>query len=112
MRKIPIIYLFMVGVLLSIMAVLILWFVGVIKTESIITDILIILVQWVFITGLALLGAILLGMFLGHRFLSIRGFTPFEKEMLEMHSNIKAMNARLDSIQSDIEAIRKALEER
>ncbi|MBA3044279.1 hypothetical protein FP804_03990 [archaeon] len=52
-----------------------------------------------FIIVLALLGAIFLGLFLGHRTLSVGGFTPFEKSMLEMKEDIKKIGERLEEIE-------------
>ena len=52
-----------------------------------------------FIIVLALLGAIFLGLFLGHRTLSVGGFTPFEKSMLEMKEDIKKVGERLQEIE-------------
>lgn len=52
-----------------------------------------------FILVLALLGAIFLGLFLGHRTLSVAGFTPFEKSMLEMKEDIKKIDRRLEKIE-------------
>lgn len=55
-----------------------------------------------FILVLALLGAIFLGLFLGHRILSVGGFTPFEKSMLEMKEDIKKINGRLEKIEEKL----------
>ena len=52
-----------------------------------------------FIIVLALLGAIFLGLFLGHRTLSVGSFTPFEKSMLEMKEDIKKIGERLEEIE-------------
>jgi len=55
-----------------------------------------------FIIVLALLGAIFLGLFLGHRTLSVGGFTPFEKSMLEMKEDIKKVGERLEKIEEKL----------
>jgi len=55
-----------------------------------------------FIVVLALLGAIFLGLFLGHRILSVGGFTPFEKSMLEMKEDIKKIDERLEKIEKKL----------
>ncbi len=55
-----------------------------------------------FIIVLALLGAIFIGLFLGHRTLSIGGFTPFEKSMLEMKEDIKKVGERLEKIEEKL----------
>jgi len=108
--RIPGMYAFIIGILVAIMVTMVLWYTGWVKTESFLTDILIIVVTWVFISGLALLGAIILGMFLGHRILSFKGFTPFEKEMLLMRSDIKMISKRLDAIEEELEKIHFDLE--
>ena len=102
-------YVFIIGLLVAIMALLVLWFMGIIDTGSILADILIIFVQWVFITGLALLGAIVLGMFVGHRIFSLRGFTPFEKGMLVMRSDVRSIETRLDAIEQQLKEIREEI---
>jgi hypothetical protein len=55
-----------------------------------------------FIIVMALLGAIFLGLFLGHRTLSVGGFTPFEKSMLEMKEDIKRIDERLEKIEEKL----------
>jgi hypothetical protein len=55
-----------------------------------------------FVIVLALLGAIFLGLFLGHRTLSVGGFTPFEKSMLEMKEDIKKIDERLEKIEKKL----------
>ncbi len=109
-RRVPLIYNFIIGLIIAIMGLLVLWFMGYIDTGSILADILIIFVQWVFITGLALLGAIVLGMFVGHRIFALRGFTPFEEEMLAMRADMRSMNSRLEAIEKELGAIREDLE--
>lgn len=56
------------------------------------------IVGWSALIILALIGAILIGMLLSHRILSIGGFTPFEEEMLKMRKDIKDINKKLDSL--------------
>lgn len=55
-----------------------------------------------FVIVLALLGAIFLGLFLGHRTLSVGGFTPFEKSMLEMKEDIRKVGERLEKIEEKL----------
>ncbi|MDI6916750.1 MAG: hypothetical protein QMC80_03035 [Thermoplasmatales archaeon] len=55
-----------------------------------------------FVIVLALLGAIFLGLFLGHRILSIGSFTPFEKSMLEMKEDIKKIDEKLEKIEKKL----------
>jgi uncharacterized membrane protein YgaE (UPF0421/DUF939 family) len=56
------------------------------------------IVGWSALIILALIGAILIGMLLSHRILSIGGFTPFEEEMLKMRKDIEDINKKLDSL--------------
>lgn len=56
------------------------------------------IVGWSALIILALIGAILIGMLLSHRILSIGGFTPFEKEMLKMREDIDSINKKLNKI--------------
>lgn len=56
------------------------------------------IVGWTALIILALIGAILIGMLLSHRILSIGGFTPFEEEMLKMREEIKAINKKLEML--------------
>jgi hypothetical protein len=54
------------------------------------------------ITTLAIVGAIFLGMYLSHRILSKRGFTPFEISMLEMHEDIRDIKKRVDEMEKEL----------
>jgi hypothetical protein len=53
----------------------------------------------VFTTILALIGAIFIGIYISHRFLTPSGFTPFEEEMLRMRADV----AR---VREDVEALK------
>ena len=109
-RKIPGMYMFVVGIILALIVVMILWGLGMIDTVDIIANILLYFLQWVFIMSLALLGAIVLGMFIGHRIFAHRGFTPFEKDMLEMRSDLKRGNQRLNAIEEELRSMREVME--
>lgn len=50
------------------------------------------------ITILALVGAIFVGIFIAHRILSPRGFTPFEEEMLKMRGDIRDLTKKMDEM--------------
>jgi len=52
--------------------------------------------RWSFTIVFAIIGGILVGMILAYRILSVNQFTPFEKSMLEMRSEIKSMKDKFD----------------
>ena len=47
---------------------------------------------------LAIIGAVFLGIFVTTRILSSREFTPFEKEMLAMREDVKALTAKVEEL--------------
>ena len=92
--------------LVIILVVIAIWIIGTLSGLIPIKDILLNFIGFismlVSITMLAIIGAIFLGMFLSHRILSKRGFTPFERSMLEMHEDIKEMKKRMTKLESEI----------
>jgi hypothetical protein len=50
------------------------------------------------ISILSIIGAVFVGMFVSHRILSTKGFTPFEQEMLRMRQEIRELNERMSEI--------------
>ena len=52
----------------------------------------------VFTTILALVGAIFIGVYISHRLLSPRGFTPFEEEMLKMRAEVLEIRREVSSL--------------
>ena len=52
--------------------------------------------RWSFTIVFAIIGGVLVGMILAYRILSVNQFTPFEKSMLEMRSEIKSMKETFD----------------
>lgn len=52
----------------------------------------------VVISVLAIVGAVFVGMFVSHRILSTQGFTPFEREMLEMRQDVRRLAERVDEL--------------
>jgi len=71
---------------------------GFITPASLISSFLTVIVGLVIISVFAFIGAIFLGMFVSHRILSGKGFTPFEQEMLRMRQEIRDLSGRLDAI--------------
>ena len=62
--------------------------------------------SWAGVLLVAMIGAMLIGMFLSYRILAYREFTPFEREMMEMRLEVdecrdllKGLRERLDDIQ-------------
>jgi hypothetical protein len=47
---------------------------------------------------LSIIGAVFVGMFVSHRILSTKGFTPFEQEMLRMRQELRDLTERLGEI--------------
>ena len=52
------------------------------------------------ISILSIVGAVFVGMFVSHRILSTKGFTPFEQEMLRMRQEVRELTERVDEIAS------------
>lgn len=50
------------------------------------------------ISVLSIIGAVFVGIFVSHRILSMKGFTPFEQEMLRMRQEIRELNERVSEI--------------
>ena len=50
------------------------------------------------ISVLSIVGAVFVGMLVSHRFLSTRGFSPFEQEMLRMRQEIRELSERVREI--------------
>jgi len=61
---------------------------------------------WVFLAPLALLGAILIGMFISHRLFTHGGFTPFEEEMLRMRKEAQASHEHLLKLREEVSLMR------
>jgi uncharacterized protein YneF (UPF0154 family) len=52
----------------------------------------------VVISILSIVGAVFVGMFVSHRILSGKGFTPFEEEMLRMRQDVRELTDRVEEI--------------
>jgi len=57
--------------------------------SQVLADPVTLVVSLVFVTILAIVGAIFVGIFITPRLLTTRGFTPFEEEMLRMRSDVQ-----------------------
>jgi hypothetical protein len=56
----------------------------------------------VFITLLALVGAVFVGFYLSSQVYSARGFTPFEQEMLKMRRDVSEVREEVSRLRSEI----------
>ena len=56
------------------------------------------LIALMVISVLSIIGAVFVGMFVSHRILSTKGFTPFEQEMLRMRQEVRELSERVDAI--------------
>ncbi len=52
----------------------------------------------IFVTIVALVGAIFIGIYVSQRLLSPRGFSPFEEEMLKMRAEVLEMRRQLQEV--------------
>jgi hypothetical protein len=54
--------------------------------------------SWAGILLMAMIGAMLIGMFLSYRILAFREFTPFEREMMEMRLEVNQLNEKVEEL--------------
>ncbi len=52
----------------------------------------------IFVTILALIGAIFIGIYVSQRLLSPRGFSPFEEEMLKMRADVTDLRRQIQDL--------------
>ena len=88
-------WLVIVGLLGSIEAAIVF---GVVNPYDVVTFFFIMVSALIVIAVLAIIGATFLGIYISHRILSTRDFTPFEQEMLRMRQDLKQVVDRLDAI--------------
>ena len=105
--RIPSIFIVLVIILVIIAIILIGFLSGLLEVEDLLLNFMGWISMLVAITTLAVVGAVLLGMYLGHRILSRRGFTPFEVSMLEMHEDIKDIKDRVKKLEGELKAKNK-----
>lgn len=74
------------------------------------------LVNYVFqvfaVTVLAALGGVFLGMLMAHRMLASRGFTPFERELLQTLADVKTELQKLEARGTEVQERLDSLEKR
>jgi uncharacterized protein YneF (UPF0154 family) len=64
------------------------------------------IVGWVFVIAVAIVGALLIGMFISHRLLTHGGFTPFEEEMLRMRKEVTESRDHLEKVRDEVGLMR------
>lgn len=52
----------------------------------------------VIIAVLAVVGAAFMGVLISHRIFSVKSFTPFEEEMLQMRKEVKEIKKKIDDL--------------
>lgn len=85
---------------------------GVITFESLFLVLLNYVFQIFAVTVLAALGGVFLGMVLAHRMLASRGFTPFERELLQALADVRTELQRMQARDADRQERLDALEKR
>ena len=97
LSKIPLVYQATIGLVVAFLLYLLLFQIGWIIFDA--SDLLIFYSFSVFTVSLAaVLGGILLGMFIATRSLSNQGFTPFEISMLKLRDDIHKLQKEVNSI--------------
>ena len=66
--------------------------------SQVLADPVTLVVSLVFVTILAIVGAIFVGIFITTRLLTTRGFTPFEEEMLRMREELGEIRRAVDDL--------------
>jgi len=66
--------------------------------SAVLADPVTLVVSLVFVTILAIIGAIFVGIYISTRLLNPRGFTPFEEEMLRMHEDVAALRRSVERV--------------
>ncbi len=61
---------------------------------------------WVFVIVVAVVGALLLGMFISHRLLTHGGFTPFEEEMMRMRKDVQQSLGHTEKMREEVSLMR------
>lgn len=61
--------------------------------------------QWVGIILLGLIGAILIGMYAAYRLFTLRSFTPFEREMMEMRVEVTEIKKAVEAVAARVETM-------
>ena len=104
--KVPVAYQATVGLVLAFLLYLVLFQMGWISFDA--SDLLMFYSFSVYTVSLAaVLGGILLGMFIATRSLSNQGFTPFEISMLKLRDDIHKLQKEVNSISKSLKNYEK-----
>lgn len=82
---------------------------GVVRLDRIINN------PWGFVFGitivaiLAVIGAMFVGVFIAYRWLTTRGFTPYEEEILKVVDEVHRISERTERIEREIEKLKEGL---
>ncbi len=90
--RIPFVYLIAIIVVLSLALYMLGFMMGWLDPEDTVALLQRYLFAWGIVIAFAILGGIFFGMIFGHRILSMKGFTPLEKGMLEATLQMKDMS--------------------
>ena len=106
LSKAPFAYQATIGLVVAFLLYLLLFQIGLISFDA--SDLLMFYSFSVFTVSLAaVLGGILLGMFIATRSLSYQGFTPFEISMLKLRDDIHKLQKEVNSIAKSIDNDKK-----
>lgn len=94
-------------VVVSLLVVLIFEIAGVFRIEDLIANPVLFLIAFVIVAVLSAVGAMFIGIFVTHRVFASSDFTPFEREMLSMRQEVKAMRDELERLLKVVEEGRK-----
>lgn len=86
------------AVVLALLAIFVLEITGAINLRDVITYFFLFVLALVIIAILAVIGAAFLGVFISHRIYSVKSFTPFEEEMLQMRKEVKEIKKTLQEL--------------
>ncbi len=101
MRKFPFSLILIGVVVVTIGALLIGFITGWIRFQDIRMHFVTLIFSLVFISILAIVGAIFIGMFISHRIFSASGFTTFEEEMLQMRKDVEEIKEKLEEMDEE-----------
>jgi uncharacterized protein YneF (UPF0154 family) len=62
--------------------------------------------SWIMVIVVAIVGALLLGMFISHRLITHGGFTPFEEEMMRMRKEVQQQLAHTEKMREEVSLLR------
>jgi uncharacterized membrane protein (DUF106 family) len=74
-----------------------------IRLTDIISYFFVFVLALVIIAVLAVIGAAFMGVFISHRIFSVKSFTPFEEEMLQMRREVKEIKKKVDEMAEEKE---------